>query len=185
MIGAFAVAEVFQQISRRTTAQALKTSKIKIALLTFKEFLELKWIIIRSAIIGVVIGILPGTGGTIASVLAYSDAARVSKTPELLGTGIIDGVAAAETANNASVGGAMIPTLTLGIPGSGTTAVMLGAFIVMGLRPGPLVLREQPVMLYAIFWAMFIANLLLFIGGVLGVRTLPRFQGCPMPFKVR
>ncbi len=179
MIGAFAVAEVFEQIGRKTTTQALAKTNIKIELMNFKEFLYLKWIILRSAIIGVIVGILPGTGGTIASVLAYSDATRCSKTPHLLGTGIIDGVAAPETANNASTGGAMVPTLTLGIPGSGTTAVMLGAFIILGLRPGPLLMREQPVLLYGIFAAMFIANLLLFAGGAFGVKTFSQISKLP------
>ena len=147
--------------------------------MSVKEFLDMKWVILKSAVLGLMIGILPGTGGTIASVMAYSEAVRSSKHPERFGTGIPEGVAAPETANNASTGGALVPTLTLGIPGSGTTAVMLGAFLILGLRPGPLLLREQPVLLYAIFTGMLIANLLLFLGGSLGIRAFSQISRLP------
>ncbi len=179
MIGAFAAAEVFKQISERTVQQALKIERIKVQLMSVKEFLDMKWVILKSAVLGLMIGILPGTGGTIASVMAYSEAVRSSKHPERFGTGIPEGVAAPETANNASTGGALVPTLTLGIPGSGTTAVMLGAFLILGLRPGPLLLREQPVLLYAIFTGMLIANLLLFLGGSLGIRAFSQISRLP------
>jgi putative tricarboxylic transport membrane protein len=101
-----------------------------------------------------VIGILPGTGGTIVSVLAYSSEVQSSKHPEKFGTGVPEGVVAPECANNASTGGAMVPTLTLGIPGSGTTAVILGAFIMHGMRSGPLLFATQPALLYAVFISM-------------------------------
>lgn len=179
MIGAFAAAEVFKQIAVRTPKEALKIERFTISLMSLKEFLAMKWLILKSAVLGVIIGILPGTGGTIASVMAYSEAVRSSKRPELFGTGIPEGIVAPETANNASTGGAMVPTLTLGIPGSGTTAVMLGAFLILGLRPGPLLLREQPVLLYAIFAGMFLANLLLFLGGYLGVRLFSQISRLP------
>ncbi len=179
MIGAFAVAEVFEQIARRTNVQAFKMENIKIELMTLAEIWHQKWLLLRSAVLGVIIGILPGTGGSIASVLAYGEAVRTSRHPERFGTGVIEGVIAPETANNASTGGAMVPTLTLGIPGSGTTAVMLGAFIMLGLRPGPLLLREQPVLLYAIFVGMFIANILLFWGGFLFVRVFSQLSRFP------
>lgn len=179
MIGAFAVAEVFEQIARRTNVQAFKLGRIKIELMTLAEMWYHKWLMLRSAVLGVIIGILPGTGGAIASVLAYGEAVRTSRYPERFGTGVIEGVIAPEAANNASTGGAMVPTLTLGIPGSGTTAVMLGAFIMLGLRPGPLLIREQPLLIYAIFVGMFIANTLLFWGGFLFVRAFSQLSRFP------
>jgi len=172
MIGAFALSEVFMQGMKKSETQDYsEAKKIKVEFMKWAEFWHYKWLILKSALIGMFIGILPGTGGTIASVLAYSEAARSSKYPEKFGTGILDGVIAPETANNASTGGAMVPTLTLGIPGSGTTAVILGAFIMHGMRPGPLLFMTQPTLLYAVFISMIIANLLLFFGGIYGVKA--------------
>ena len=180
MIGAFALSEVFVQamekIEKRDISEA---EKVKVEFMTFVEFLKYKWTILRSAIIGMIIGILPGTGGTIASVLAYSSEVQASKNPELFGTGVPEGVVAPETANNASTGGAMVPTLTLGIPGSGTTAVILGAFIMHGMRPGPLLFATQPTLLYAVFITMIIANILLFIGGIFGIQMFAQVSRFP------
>lgn len=180
MIGAFALSEVFMQGMESIKIQDLSAVKnMKVKFMSWEEFLRYKWIILRAAIIGIFIGILPGTGGTIASVLAYSDAVRSSKTPEKFGTGMPEGVIAPETANNASTGGAMVPTLTLGIPGSGTTAVILGAFIMYGMRPGPLLFITQPTLLYAVFVAMLIANILLFFGGIWGVKIFAQVSRFP------
>ena len=98
----------------------------------------------RGSIIGFFVGVLPGAGATIASFMAYAVEKKVSKHPELFGTGVIEGVAAPEGANNAAAGGALVPLLTLGIPGSGTTAVMLGALMIHGLRPGPMLFSSRP-----------------------------------------
>lgn len=105
---------------------------------TAADWLASRWAILRGTVIGFLVGVLPGAGATIASILACTVERRVSRHPERFGQGAIEGVAAPEGANNAATGGAMVPLLTLGIPGSGTTAVMLGALMIHGLRPGPL-----------------------------------------------
>ena len=181
MIGAFALSEVFMQaMEKHGGPQDLSvTERIKVEFMTWAEFLKYKWGILKSAVIGMVIGILPGTGGTIASVLAYSEAVRSSPDGDKFGTGMPEGVIAPETANNAATGGALVPTLTLGIPGSGTTAVILGAFIVHGMRPGPLLFTSQPTLLYAVFISMIIANLMLFWGGIYGVRLFAQVSRFP------
>jgi putative tricarboxylic transport membrane protein len=203
MIGAFALSEVFMQAIEKIEDKSLDLSslkKIKVNPMTWEEFWLYKWTIFKSAILGLAIGALPGTGGTIAAVLAYSEAVRSSKEPERFGTGMPEGVIAPETANNAATGGAMVPTLTLGIPGSGTTAVILGAFVIHGMRPGPLLFTTQPTLLYAVFISMIIANLMLFIGGIFGVKafaqvhdsptitrpyySIPLFLSVPMPFPI-
>jgi putative tricarboxylic transport membrane protein len=182
MIGAFALSEVFMQAielrRRNNEAQQYNTS-IKVEFMSWAEFLRYKWVLLKSAVIGMTVGILPGTGGTIASVLAYSEVVRSSKEKEKFGTGMPEGVIAPETANNASTGGAMVPTLTLGIPGSGTTAVILGAFIMHGMRPGPLLFQTQPMLLYAVFVSMFLANVMLFIGGIYGVKIFAQVSRFP------
>jgi putative tricarboxylic transport membrane protein len=180
MIGAFALSEVFQQAMEKITKHDSSIAeRIRVEFMTVAEFWRYKWLILKSSVIGMVIGVLPGTGGTIASVLAYSEAVRSSKTPEKYGTGIPEGVIAPESANNAATGGALVPTLTLGIPGSGTTAVILGAFIVHGMRPGPLLFMSQPTLLYAVFISMIVANLLLFFGGIYGVKSFAQVSRFP------
>ncbi|MBQ3830011.1 MAG: tripartite tricarboxylate transporter permease [Spirochaetales bacterium] len=180
MIGAFALSEVFVQATKKQKKQDLSVYKsVKVQFMTRKEFWQYKWLILKSAVIGVFVGVLPGTGGTIASVLSYSEAVRSSKNPEMFGTGIPEGIIAPETANNASTGGALVPTLTLGIPGSGTTAVILGAFTMHGLKAGPLLFMMQPKLLYAVFIAMFIANVLLLVGGIWGVKAFAQVSRFP------
>ena len=127
--------------------------------ITLKEFMEQKWNCIRSTIIGIIIGILPGIGGSTAGLLSYSMAKDNSKYPEKFGTGIIDGVVASETSNNAVIGGAMIPLLTLGIPGSTPACLLLAGLTVHGITPGPLVFKNSGVFVYGLFTAVFIANI--------------------------
>jgi putative tricarboxylic transport membrane protein len=121
---------------------------------------------LRSAIIGTWIGILPGVGATTAAFVGYAEAVRWSKNPEKFGTGIPEGIAGPETANNAATGGAMVPLLTLGIPGSATTAVIIGGFLVHGLQPGPMLFMNQPKLMYSIFIAMYLANILMLFAGL-------------------
>lgn len=180
MIGAFALSEVFMQAMEKIEERDLSiTKKIKVELMSMAEFIKYKWVILKSAFLGMFIGTLPGAGGTIASVLAYSEAVRSSKHSEDFGTGVPEGVIAPETANNASNGGALVPTLTLGIPGSGTTAVILAAFILHGMRPGPLLFISQPDLLYAVFVALIIADLMLIVGGIYGVRLFAQVSRFP------
>ena len=122
---------------------------------------------------------LPAEGGTVASLIGYSEAKRWSKKPEEFGKGSIEGIAGAEAANNAATGGAMVPTLALGIPGSATTAVILTGLIIHGVRPGPDLFREQPEFLYGIFGSMLIANILFFIFGFFGAKLFARITLVP------
>jgi putative tricarboxylic transport membrane protein len=117
--------------------------------------------IIRSGFIGTFIGIVPGTGGPIAAFLAYSEAKRFSKHPEEFGKGAPEGVAAAESANNATTGGTLVPMLTLGIPGDAVTAVLVGAFMIQGLQPGPLLFVQHGRTVFALFAGLFVANIIL------------------------
>jgi putative tricarboxylic transport membrane protein len=128
--------------------------------------------VVRGTLIGFAVGVLPGAGATIASFLAYAAEKKVSKTPEAFGTGVIQGVAAPEAANNASTGGAMIPLLTLGIPGSGTTAVMLGALTLFSLQPGPLLFTKNPDFVWGLIASMYIGNAMLL---VLNTAFVPAF----------
>ncbi|MBR7002251.1 MAG: tripartite tricarboxylate transporter permease [Neisseriaceae bacterium] len=117
--------------------------------------------IFRSGPLGFIIGVLPGAGGTIASIMAYNTQKSLSKQPEQFGKGAIDGVAAPESANNAASVGAMIPMLTLGVPGSGTTAVMIGALTILGLQPGPMLFTTQSTIVWGLIASMIVGNVIL------------------------
>ncbi|MCL2122914.1 MAG: tripartite tricarboxylate transporter permease, partial [Desulfovibrionaceae bacterium] len=129
--------------------------------------------------IGLGIGILPGIGGSTSNLLAYSVAQNQSKTPEKFGAGILDGVVATETANNATIGGAMIPLLTLGIPGDMATAMLLGGLMIHGLTPGPLLFTEQPLFVYGVFAAMIVANCVMLFQEFYGLRFFIRMLRTP------
>jgi len=166
MIGLFAATEIFRQ-AEGGIKKVVIDKKISGMLPTWKEIKSVKTSLIRSSLIGTFIGILPAEGGTVASFIGYNEAKRFSKTPEKFGTGCLEGIAAPECANNAATGGAMIPTMALGIPGSGTTAVILGALLIHGMRPGPLLFIQNADVVYAVFIGMFFANLM-FLGLGLG-----------------
>jgi putative tricarboxylic transport membrane protein len=170
MIGLFAASEAFKQmellfIKSEGIMQIDKAKK-----LTWSEFKSLIPNILRSTSIGAFIGAVPGAGGDIAAFVAYNEAKRWSKHPEEFGKGAMQGVAAPESANNGSTGGAMIPLLTLGIPGDAVTAVMLGAFIVQGLQPGPMLFVQKGDIVYTLFVGMILANLIILLYGTLGIR---------------
>ncbi len=137
--------------------------------ISLKEFSQQSFNMIRSAIIGIIIGVLPGLGAHISNLVAYSIAKNQSKYPEKYGTGIIDGLVASETSNNATIGGAYIPLLTLGIPGDGSTALILATLIIHGIVPGPSLFRNQGDIVYAIFLLLLIASfsMLIVIKGLL------------------
>lgn len=171
MIGAFAFAEVLKQsLEVRNTAD-IGDTKVSLEVVTMKELLHYKGTLLKSSIIGTLIGILPGTGGSIASIVSYGEAVRSGKDKDRFGKGTPEGVVAPESANNAAAGGAMIPTLVLGIPGSPTTAIILAAFVLQGLQPGPQLMKEQPTLLYAVFIAMLIASAVVFAGGRFAVKV--------------
>lgn len=184
LIGLFAITEII------ITAERIKYSKQQAKIVvdvknvkgfgfSWKEFIEQKWNAFVSAIIGTGIGILPGIGGSTSNLIAYNVIKSRSKYPEKFGTGIPDGIVASETSNNASVGGAMIPLLTLGIPGDGATAVLLGAFMVQGIAPGPLLFKNNASLVFAIFAAMFIGAFLMLIVEFFGLRIFAQVLRVP------
>ena len=181
LIGLFAVTELLsqaQELSRERIAVAVSALKLP----SLDDFRRVKGTILRSSAIGIFVGVLPAEGSTMAAMIGYNEAKRWSKTPENFGKGTIEGVAGPEAANNAATGGAMVPTLALGIPGSATAAVILGGLQVQGLRPGPYLFEEQPGLLYGIFFAMFLANVLFLVIGLLGVKVFSRISLVPRTF---
>jgi putative tricarboxylic transport membrane protein len=165
MIGVFAIAEALVQIEK--PAVQAKIMKFSRELPTWAEVKSLMPVILRSTGIGMLVGTAPGAGGSIAAFIAYNEAKRFSKTPEEFGHGAIEGVAAPEAANNATEGGAMVPLLALGIPGSGAAAVILASMIMFGLRPGPQIFTDQPVLVYSLFFGLAIGAVVLLILGLL------------------
>ena len=149
IVGLFGMSEFFKNASTVVFKEPkYKAAVTKTQFGVIKEFLHMKTTMIRSILIGTFVGTLPGTGGTASSLLSYNEAVRWSDHPEKFGTGIDEGVAAPEFANNAATGGALIPTLTLGIPGSSTTAVILAALMSHGLVPGPNLFFENADMVW-------------------------------------
>lgn len=173
IIGIFAASEVFGR-SEKILGDAFRAPKVSAHFISLKELLRIKWTIIRSAIIGFIIGALPMAGASLAAFISYSEAVRWSKNPEKYGTGIIEGVAAPETANNATTGTAMVTLLALGIPGSVMTAIMLGAFQVHGIDPGPLLFVKQTRLVNIIFAAMLIGNIFVLLIGKVQIRAVVR-----------
>ena len=181
LIGLFAMSELLNQ-SQKLDASVERIKSIAIKLPSMADFKLIRWTVARSAVIGTFIGILPAEGSTVAAIIGYNEAKRWSKNKDEFGKGAIEGIAGPETANNAATGGAMVPTLALGIPGSGTTAVILAALMVHGLRPGPYLIQNTPHFVYAIFTAMFIANLLFLILGLPGAKLFARITLIPRQF---
>ena len=162
VMGLFGIGEVLVSAEERMKISILKT-KLSGLIPTLKDTKEAMGATIRGTVIGFIIGVLPGTGATIASFLSYATEKMVSKHPEKFGKGAIEGVAGPEAANNAAVGGALVPLFTLGIPGSGTAAVMMGAMMMWGLRPGPLLFVQHQDFIWGIIASMYIGNVMLLI----------------------
>jgi putative tricarboxylic transport membrane protein len=163
-IGIFAIGEVLVNIESKVSAPRFALpNRLVDYLPTRQDLKDCRFAFAQSSVVGFLIGALPGAGSTIASFVSYVIEKRFSRHPERFGKGAVEGVAAPEGANNSETGGAMIPLLTLGIPGSGTTAIMLGAFVLYGLQPGPLLFTEHPEIVWPIIASMFIGNVVLLI----------------------
>lgn len=161
-VGLFALGEVFKTILEKEHMNG-EIARVGKVIPTKQELKDSSGAIIRGSLLGFFIGILPGAGATLASFFSYIMEKKISKHPEKFGTGAIEGVAAPESANNGASGGAMIPLLTLGIPGSGTTAILMGALIMYNIQPGPLLFDEHPQVAWGLIASMFIGNLMLLI----------------------
>lgn len=179
IIAVFALGEVFKSFKN------IKEGKKKVQT-TFgriwisKQDWKRSWLpILRSAPLGFFVGALPGAGGTMAALMSYTNEKQLSKHPEEFGKGAIEGLAAPESANNAASVGAMIPMLTLGIPGSGTTAVMMGALLMLGLQPGPLLFQQQPKIIWGLIMSMFIGNIILAVVNIPLAGVLVRVLSVP------
>jgi len=168
MIGLFAVSEVLIQAEKKNSLLSVRppTAHLKGGRnLKFSELKACSRTIARSSILGTIIGAIPGTGASIATFVGYGAAVNASKTPEKFGKGSYEGVAASESANSAVAGADLIPTLTLGIPGSATAAILMGAFLAQGLRPGPELFESNGSTMYAIFALLLIGNPIMIVAG--------------------
>lgn len=163
MLGMFAIAEILSNIHTYVDFSAYsKENQAELTkLASFKELFSLKWTALRSGVLGSFVGIVPGAGATIASWLSYSIESKATPTPELMGHGDPHGIAASEVANNAATGGAMVPLLAMGIPGSNAAAMMMTALSIHGVMMGPMLLQAQPEYLSATFTSMILANIVM------------------------
>jgi len=163
-IGVFAISEVMANMEPAKPLDMLPVPKGWRNLMpTWQDMKDCRYAFMNGSLIGFFVGILPGAGSTIASFLSYGIEKSYSKHPEKFGTGVIEGVAAPEGANNAETGGSMVPLLTLGIPGSGTTAILLAALVLWGFKPGPLFIEESPAMFWGLIASLYIGNVILLI----------------------
>jgi putative tricarboxylic transport membrane protein len=182
LIGIFAVSELFLYVDEKSehlVKKIVKKLSFKGFGFSFKEWKQETGNIFRSSAIGVLIGILPGIGGALASMMSYDIARRSSKTPEIFGTGCNQGIVASETANNAAIGGAMIPLLSLGIPGDAVTALLLGAMTMQGLTPGPLLFRNNTSLIYLIFAILITANIFMIVVEFFAIRGFVHVLSLP------
>jgi putative tricarboxylic transport membrane protein len=179
-VGLFAISEILLNIEKQVKIKLIEVPKNLFQLLPTRHEIVMcipTWV--RSSVIGFIIGVLPGTGAAIASFLSYGVAKTLSKTPERFGKGAMEGVAAAESADNAATGGSMAPMLTLGIPGSSATAMMMGALMMAGVRPGPMLLEKNPEIFWGVVASMYIGNLMLIIINLPLIPVIVQFARIP------
>ncbi|MFC6672821.1 tripartite tricarboxylate transporter permease [Marinobacterium aestuariivivens] len=178
LIGLFALPEIINFYSQ-PLGNSVVSSALQGASATFAEFRRCFKSILRGSLIGVVLGAIPGIGGAPAAFLSYSEAKRNAKNPDAFGKGEIEGVAAAEAGNNGVAGATMIPLLALGVPGDVITAVILGAFMIHGLKPGPIMFQQNIDIIYALFIGIMLSSVYLFLIGKLSIRYLSRISDIP------
>lgn len=162
VVGLFGMAELLTLVELQARG-TLKSLPVDRSFVTMADLAKSKWTIARSSVIGFFIGILPGTGASVASAVAYGTEKRISDTEGTFGKGDVRGLAAPEAANNAAAGGSMVPMLTLGIPGSGTTAILLGALLMFNIQPGPTMFTQRPEVAWGLVASMYIGNVALLV----------------------
>jgi putative tricarboxylic transport membrane protein len=182
-VGLFALGEVFKTILEKDKEEG-EIARINNLLPSKAELKESAAPIARGSILGFFVGILPGAGATLASFFSYILEKKISKTPSKFGTGTIAGVAAPESANNAASGGALIPLLTLGIPGSGTTAILMGALMMYNVQPGPLLFEDHPQVAWGLIASMFIGNVMLLVLNLPLVKVFAKIIQTPKQFLI-
>lgn len=181
LIGLFAVPEVINHYTKKTELRK-RISDLGSAGVSWPEWKRCLPGVFRGSLIGVILGAIPGIGGAPAAFLSYAEAKRSSKNRENFGKGEIEGIAAAESGNNGVCGATMIPLLALGVPGDVITAVILGAFMIHGLQPGPILFQQNITLVYAIFMGIMLSSFFLLIVGKIGIRTLARIADIPNNF---
>ncbi|MCK9381831.1 MAG: tripartite tricarboxylate transporter permease [Sulfuritalea sp.] len=182
MVGAYGLGEVFTRLEKGFASQgptAETDGRIRTELPTLAEIGQVKTTFLRSSIIGILVGIVPGAGATVASFVAYGAEGQYGKRRKELGSGIAEGIVAPQTAATSSVGGALIPLLTMGIPGSGATAIILGAFLLHGVQPGPQVFVTSGPLVYAIFASLFASIIGMCIMGFFAIKLLVKVLDLP------
>ncbi|MDI6861986.1 MAG: tripartite tricarboxylate transporter permease [Pseudothermotoga sp.] len=185
MIGLFGIGEVLSQIftkSRTMSADARITTQLKRVVPTFKEVKDLTPVALLSSLIGIVIGVIPGAGADIAGLVAWDQSRRVAKKPEEYGKGSLEGLAASTTANNACLGGALTTMMALGLPGDAVTAILIGAFIIYGVQPGPIMFRDHANFVYMVITLMLLANVVFLAVGFFFSKILTKFLSLPQSF---
>jgi len=183
LIGLFAVSQVMKDIADRSgiSPSEFETPQEITAARPPWGLLGRAWkIISTSTVIGVIVGAIPGAGGSISSFMSYDQARRMSRAPEKFGTGHYEGLVASESSNNATAGGALIPMLTLGVPGEVATAVLMGGLTIQGVRPGPGLFEQQAVIFYGILLAFLLANVVMFLAQLVGIRLFVRILKVPL-----
>lgn len=181
LIGLFALPEIMNYYMKNEQKQN-RLASYKNSTLSWSEFKQSIKSIIRGSFIGVIVGAIPGTGATAASFISYSEAKRTAKEPGRFGQGELEGVAAAEAGNNGVAGATLIPLLSLGIPGDVVTAVILGAFMIHGLTPGPGLFEDNAVLVYALFLGLLISSLILFVVGSFSIKYLSKVADVPAKY---
>lgn len=181
MIGLFGMAEMMQAVAKTKREQELAVLRDKVSRTwdALNYLLKMKWVYLRASIVGVIIGIIPGAGGTIAAIAGYGVQKKASKHSHLMGKGSLEGVAAPETANSACIGGGFVPLLSLGIPGDAVTAVLIGVFLIHGIVPGPMMYTNNPHMVSAIFIGMMLACVFVFVIGMTGANLIAKILKIP------
>jgi putative tricarboxylic transport membrane protein len=182
MVGAYGIGEVLSRLNTGFKSEAAAESgqaRFKTALPSVREMLRLKWTFLRGTATGVVVGVVPGAGATVSAFVAYGLESQYGKNGKLLGSGVPEGIVAAKSAATASVGGALVPLLAMGIPGSGATAIILAAFLLHGIQPGPQVFVNSPALVNIVFAAVFIALVGMCVLGYFAIKPLCKVLDAP------
>ena len=178
-VALFGIGEVLSSVGKPAPAPITNVGNV---LPSREEWRQSRMPILRGSVIGFLVGVLPATGATIASFLAYIVEKKVSRHPEKFGTGAIEGVAGPEASNNAAAGGAMVPMLALGVPGSGTTAIILGALIMFGIRPGPELFDKNSALVWTVIASMYIGNVMLLVMNLPLAGLFAKLLRVPYPY---
>ena len=180
LIGLFVISEILIQMETIEEKYVVPKQELKDTFMTVKELKDSFVNFIRAGLIGIAIGILPGIGATFSNIVCYDQVKKASKDPDSFGKGNIQGLVASETGNNATIGGALIPMLSLGIPGDGVTAALMGGLMIKGITPGPLLVRDHPQVVFSIFNSVLVSSfvMLIFMYAI-GLKIFPRLLRLP------